>query len=488
MTVRASIIRRATQYAAGLGIFLIIWWGGSLLAGPTLLPGPAAVARRLAEAELYARFLPAIFLTLSRALGGFALAWIISFPLGLLMGAKPAAGRLGFFPVFLFQGAPPLLWITPLVLWLGTNGAAAPAVAFLVTTPLLTSHVYEARRLIPEQAHHMFRIYNPARAVLWKELYLPRLLPAVKVNIHLGIMTAVKSAMLAEWFAAQNGFGRYINTYYQFFDLESFFTWALLFLLSMALLSLAIRHTVERLFPSRAPATAETNGSSPRRGRLPAGDGSKRYPEPESSTPAEGAKIAVSKLSMGFDGSPIFSGIDLTVDAEKPLIISGPSGCGKTTLLKGIVGLFSPMGGRVDAPKRTVLLFQEDLLLDHRDALGNVLLPVFPGWNTGEVERARKILSLWGLEGWEGHYPHELSGGMRKRLAMARAWFYGADALLMDEPFINLDREARQALWQRFFDLHAESPVPTIIITHYPEELENAPGRLIHWEQLIRPS
>jgi ABC-type nitrate/sulfonate/bicarbonate transport system ATPase subunit/ABC-type nitrate/sulfonate/bicarbonate transport system permease component len=472
--------RITAQYAAGLLIFFALWWGGSLLAGPTVLPGPRAVLARLAEGELYRRFFPEVGLTLVRALAGFSLAWVLSFPLGLLMGANRAAGRMGFFPLFLFQGAPPLLWITPLVLWLGTRGAAAPAVAFLVTMPLLTSHIYEARRQIPEQAHQMFLIYNPRRSTLWRELYLPRLLPAVRTNIHLGIMTSIKSAMVAEWFAAQNGFGRVINTFYQFFDLESFFVWALLFLLSMALLSLGIRGAVDRLLPAYLPPTPESMRQpwAARKG------GSTRH-APGEGGPVTG-RIEARELRMGFGRRELFSNVSLSVEAGTPLIVSGRSGCGKTTLLKCLTGLYRPWSGTVSAPQRSVLLFQEDALLEHRDALGNVLLPSLPGWSADDSRRARESLKLWGLEGWEHHYPHQLSGGMRKRLAMARAWYFRADAIMLDEPFINLDREARQALWERFFSLHAAEPIPAIIITHYPEEVEGSPGRHLSWEELLR--
>jgi ABC-type nitrate/sulfonate/bicarbonate transport system ATPase subunit/ABC-type nitrate/sulfonate/bicarbonate transport system permease component len=468
----------ALQYAAGFFLFFALWWGGSLLAGPTILPDPPAVLARLADPDLYRGFIPAIGLTISRAAGGFLLAWMLSFPLGLLMGSRPAAGRVGFFPLFLLQGAPPLLWITPLVLWLGTRGAAAPAVAFLVTTPLLTSHIYEARRQIPPQAHQLFRIYNPRRAVLWRELYLPRLLPAVKTNIHLGIMTAIKSAMVAEWFAAQNGFGRVINTYYQFFDIESFFVWALLFLLTMACLSLAIRWTVDRLFPDFLPPSQPTSTPS----RAPAS--TPRWHQETHKADNQQKEIRAHELTMAFKSRTVFSALNLQIRATEPVILSGPSGCGKTTLLKTLSGLYQPVSGQRNLPDRSVLLFQEDMLLEHRDALGNVMLPAFPGWNPQDVERARECLALWGLDGWDHHYPHQLSGGMRKRLAMARAWFYRPEAILLDEPFINLDREARQALWERFFALQAARPIPALIVTHYPEELKEMPARMLSWEDL----
>lgn len=502
-----SLPLRIAEYSAGLVLFFLLWWGGSLLAGPGVLPGPAAVLDIIASPGLMADFLVEVSRTLSRAFLGFAAAWILSIPLGLLIGGSGFSRRISFFPVFLLQGAPPLLWITPLVLWLGTRGAAAPAVAFLVTTPLLLSHIVEARRQIKDYEYQLFRIYNNRPRTVWTELYIPRLLPALKTNAHLGLMTAVKSAMVAEWFAAQNGFGRRINSFYQFFDVTRFFAWALLFLLSMAVLSLCIRMVLRHSFPERkyspdpephtdlAPHihTAAHIHTDPEPG---AGTGTNAFSKsmllrrPAPTGEAENSLdrgIQVRGLGASFGRDEIFRGVSFSVSPKEPLVIHGQSGCGKTTLLKTIGGLYTPSEGSVQRPAELAMLFQDDLLLEHRDALGNTLLPVLPSPAPADINRAAQMLDLWGLEGYYHHFPSQLSGGMRKRLSMARAWYIRPRALLMDEPFNNLDKSARDEIWDRFFLLHSRKPVPTIIITHYPEELAGRAVRSCSWDELTVP-
>jgi ABC-type nitrate/sulfonate/bicarbonate transport system ATPase subunit len=133
-------------------------------------------------------------------------------------------------------------------------------------------------------------------------------------------------------------------------------------------------------------------------------------------------------------------------------------------------------------------VFQDDALLSHRDAVGNVLLPSLPKATSADIARAVSCLQLWGLGGSEGKFPHELSGGMRKRLAMARAWFYRPNVLLLDEPFANLDAAARLELWDRFFEIRSALAIPTLIVTHYPAEIERFDVALRSWESLFTGS
>jgi NitT/TauT family transport system ATP-binding protein len=196
-------------------------------------------------------------------------------------------------------------------------------------------------------------------------------------------------------------------------------------------------------------------------------------------------ELLLRDLSFGYaPGERLLDSVSLRVASDSPLVLYGRSGCGKTTLLKLLAGLLEPSEGVVQTPGRPALLFQEDALLEHRDAIGNVLLPSLRRFGEEEVSRARAALALWGLSGWEERFPHELSGGMRKRLSMARAWYHEPRVLLLDEPFVNLDKEAREALWDTFFARIETMSIPTVIVTHYPEELGRFRADLVSWEKL----
>jgi ABC-type nitrate/sulfonate/bicarbonate transport system permease component/ABC-type lipoprotein export system ATPase subunit len=430
-----KLLRHSAYYLIGFLLFIGVWWGGSYLAGPGVLPPPSAIADYLVQPGVVASFLGQVALTVGRGVLGFSLAWIAASPLGFLMGRSPTAERIGFFPFFLLQSAPPLFWVTPLVLWLGTRGQVAPAVAFLVSLPLLTVHISSAVRHIPDYEYDVFRVYAPRPGVIARELYVPHLLPAVKSNAHLGLLVAIKAAMLAEWFAAQNGFGQTIRIHYQFFAMTEFLTWAILFLVLIGGLSLLIRTVLNRALPQYRPlASAEDS-------ELPPPEVPARFlAQAQADAPP---RLDIRHLTFAYEKEPVLNDVSLSADTSTPVVIHGESGCGKTTLLRCIAGILTPKSGTVETIGRVGLVFQEDALLAHRDALGNVLLPAMPRPTELQIEEARWCLHLWGMGDHAEQYPHELSGGMRKRLAMARAWFHSPDVLLLDEPFVNLDREAR---------------------------------------------
>ena len=162
------------------------------------------------------------------------------------------------------------------------------------------------------------------------------------------------------------------------------------------------------------------------------------------------------------------SDINLTVQRGEFISLIGPSGCGKTTLLMTIAGLLAPSAGRilvngqeVDGPPRgLVLLFQEynKSLFAWRTVLGNVRFGLEArGVHAAEAaERARALIELVGLAGFERHYPWELSGGMQQRVAIARALAYEPEVLLMDEPFGSLDALTRLELEDTLLRLWAE--------------------------------
>ncbi|MFE2146464.1 ABC transporter ATP-binding protein [Streptomyces sp. NPDC059456] len=173
-------------------------------------------------------------------------------------------------------------------------------------------------------------------------------------------------------------------------------------------------------------------------------------------------------------------GIDLEIEAGEFLVVVGPSGCGKSTLLDLLGGLTRPTSGRIlldgtpvtgPGPDRGIV-FQQYALLPWRSALGNV---EFGLEATGvprrqRADRAREFLDLVGLSGFEDRHPHELSGGMRQRVAIARSLAYDPDVLLMDEPFAALDAQTRESLQDELRRIWQRTGKTVVFITHGIEE------------------
>ncbi|MEU9499979.1 ABC transporter ATP-binding protein [Streptomyces sp. NPDC048196] len=173
-------------------------------------------------------------------------------------------------------------------------------------------------------------------------------------------------------------------------------------------------------------------------------------------------------------------GIDLEIAAGEFVVLVGPSGCGKSTLLDLLGGLARPTSGRILLDGRPVtgpgldrgIVFQQYALLPWRTALGNV---EFGLEATGVPRRqrgaqAREFLDLVGLSGFENRHPHELSGGMRQRVAIARSLAYDPDVLLMDEPFAALDAQTRESLQDELLRIWQRTGKTVVFITHGIEE------------------
>jgi NitT/TauT family transport system ATP-binding protein len=188
----------------------------------------------------------------------------------------------------------------------------------------------------------------------------------------------------------------------------------------------------------------------------------------------------VVNVTKTFDtaGQPVPAVKDVSFQFRKGDLIAllGPSGCGKTTVLKMMGGLIPASGGlleldgkAIDAPFPGVgVVFQAPTLMPWRSVLGNVLFPMeVIGKNDARAKtRAREILKLVGLDGFENAYPRQLSGGMQQRVALCRAIIHEPSILLMDEPFGALDELTRLEMNDLLLDLRRVTGATVLFVTH----------------------
>ena len=171
--------------------------------------------------------------------------------------------------------------------------------------------------------------------------------------------------------------------------------------------------------------------------------------------------------------------VSFTVENGGFLSLLGPSGCGKSTLLRVVADLIAPSSGTMSVLGRTPrearldrslgFVFQDAALLPWRTALENVQLPLEIGGRRSLPKGAptpRELMKLVGLEGWEASFPHELSGGMRQRVSIARALLGGPRLLLMDEPFGALDEITRDRLNEELRRIWLETRTTILFVTH----------------------
>ncbi len=210
-------------------------------------------------------------------------------------------------------------------------------------------------------------------------------------------------------------------------------------------------------------------------------------PSPSAGACAAAGAITLSAISKWFDtadGEPltVLQDIELAVPAHSIFAILGASGCGKSTLLNIISGILTPNRGQVCfsgiraqdfADWRSIsYMFQEDRLLPWRTALANVEFSLEAGAlpRAGRRARAREALDLVELSGFEAAFPHQLSGGMRSRVALARSLVTAPAILLMDEPFSRLDAQTRAQMHAELLHIHAMKHMTIVFVTHDVEE------------------
>jgi NitT/TauT family transport system ATP-binding protein len=202
--------------------------------------------------------------------------------------------------------------------------------------------------------------------------------------------------------------------------------------------------------------------------------------------------LRADNITLSYGGEPVLAGASVSVEAGQFVSLVGPSGSGKSSLLRAIMGLQRTAGGSIETSglKETDIgiLFQDDALLPWRTALENVALGLRL---QGEPTRtARQQAETWlerlGLAGLGGRYPRELSGGQRKRVALAQVLALRPRLLLMDEPFASLDAIVRARVTQDVVDLVEVERIGVLLVTHDLEEaialsdvvylLSNGPG------------
>ncbi len=192
--------------------------------------------------------------------------------------------------------------------------------------------------------------------------------------------------------------------------------------------------------------------------------------------------------------------VDLTVAEGEFLCLLGASGCGKSTLLAMVAGLDAPTDGVIDlGGRRTAVMFQDANLFPWLTVAGNIELALrfsdVPKAQWGQ--RTRELLEIVRLPGVEKKRPHELSGGMRQRVALARSLAQQAEVLLMDEPFAALDAITRDVLHGEIERIAADRGLTVIFVTHNVREavrlgdrvlvMKPSPGRIVREELVALP-
>lgn len=356
--------------------------------------------------------------------------------------------------MLLLQGTPTIIWIVPVILIFHTGTVSVILISALVVLPLVQSNIAEGVKNIKNSYYDFLKIYAPSPRLFIQEVIYPELFPYLRSTTTLGFVLAIKSAVIAEWFSSSEGIGKLINKYFYNYHIKELYATTLFFVIFITLMGFALQK-IASIVLTRKKSYIDSSI------------------KPTLSLQTNGLPIEVQNLYWSWGNKNVFSNITFKITSGEAVILSGDSGIGKTTLAKILAGILKPKQGILHKAKRPALIYQDDMLLEHLDLCGNVALPLRARNIPNPYELAYEALCLVGLQDFAHYFPDEISGGMKKRVTFARALTLDPDFIILDEPFNNLDKIARQELWELFFSTFPSRGIPALIITHYPEELSS---------------
>ncbi len=190
--------------------------------------------------------------------------------------------------------------------------------------------------------------------------------------------------------------------------------------------------------------------------------------------------LIIDEVTVRFGSVEVFSSLTLEISRGEFVAVVGPSGCGKTTLLNLLSGFVKPSIGKVICAGRVRMVYQHDSLFPWETVAQNISLGLREVQDHETcAQQLAQMLRLINLQEFSDHYPHQLSGGMRQRVELARALIGNSDILLLDEPFSSLDYLARLRMRRELARMLEELPRTVVLVTHDIEEAAQLADRIV---------
>jgi NitT/TauT family transport system ATP-binding protein len=194
---------------------------------------------------------------------------------------------------------------------------------------------------------------------------------------------------------------------------------------------------------------------------------------------AAGCRLELNNVSHRFKNIPVIEDLTMIARSNEILVMVGPSGCGKTTILNMLSGHLKPSSGALIKNGTTRMVYQQDGLFPWLTVNENIGMGLQTVDAAEREQSIMELIELIHLQGFENHYPHQLSGGMRQRVELARVLAGESDILLMDEPFSALDYQTRLRMRRELIDLLAKRPKTVVFVTHDIEEAVQLADRVL---------
>ncbi|MEX2444806.1 MAG: ATP-binding cassette domain-containing protein [Alkalispirochaeta sp.] len=499
--------RRAVLSVAGaLGVLLplVVWWIAAALTGVSVaLPPPQDVIVVTFHELLRPDFLLQVGATVLRGLGAIAVATVLGIPLGLAAGRNAVVYALTRPFILAVRAIPFISVILVAVIWF-SSGTVPVFTAVLMALPIVVDAARTAVSAVDPRLVEMTHVHRWGGGMRLRHLWWPGALYGTLGGVRSAAGIAWKVTVAAEVLSSPAvGIGAQMGEARLFLETERILAWTIVLIFVAGVSDGLLRRAQERSEPTRrsqgssragdtaaigaargvgssssvTQATPSTIGAARGAGSgraaavgAPVG-GEDASGEGGVAAPSEGrvATLRLEQVSFAWDETPLMSNLSVEFSRDRVTAVVGPSGIGKTTLLTLCAGAITPGGGRVvaqptgETPPRVGMVFQEPRLLPWRSARENVALA---GAAANPAAEADATLDRVGLAGIGDAYPHELSGGMQQRVAVARAMSRSPEILLVDEPLSGVDPQHRADLVEELKTVIRRHQALTVVASH----------------------
>lgn len=484
-------------------IWLAVWEGLSLFINEDLLfTSPVSVVLSLADLVRTAEYWMIILGSVVRIVGGFLLGFAIAFILAFFSYKSDFFRTLISPAISVIKSTPVASFIILALMWIGKDFVPL-AIGTLMVMPIVWSNVLEGLKSIDCDLLEMSQVYHFSIFKRIKNIYIPSLIPFCTAAVSSGLGLCWKAGIAAEVICRTlPSIGNSIWETKFYLKTSEMFAWtATVIILSVAfdLLLRQLSKPVLRHYGYLSESETNVLPQAAKQASVSAEELMQSSSEDQAfaQTPieneffigaaerqisAQSSAICIENLSFSYGAERVIENLNFEISGKGISVISAPSGAGKTTLLRIIAGLLLPDDGSVcGVPDSISYVFQEERLLPWATALENVMLvgnaesPCAAITNSADSlrERAQSLLSALGISReLSQKLPSALSGGERRRVCIARALFFCGNVLLLDEPFVGLDKENR-ARALTLIRSYAETR-PVVLVSHAEEDLREA--------------
>ena len=436
-----------------IAVWVMVWQAAAfLIHNPLLLAGPAETFKALVSLVVTAGFWRSIGSTLLRIAAGTLIGCTAGSLLAAVSARSPAA-RSFFHPfVTVIRAVPVASFVVLLIIGVGSS-LLALMISALVVFPILYEAVLQGLTGTDRAMLEMAQVFRLAGTKKWKLIIWPQIRPFFLSGMATAVGMAWKSGVAAEVIGQPlNSVGNGLYRAKIYLETDRVLAWTIAVIVCAWISGKAVTVLIDR---AGRPKNREAASAQGRAAFTPAGPDEADDGMPETHRAVidlpgtAGTAIKLDQISKSFDGADVLKDISFAIPSGSRVVITGPSGCGKTTLLRLILGLDRPDSGQIlfdgqtfAGVRRAGVVFQENRLSEDFSSYENVASVL----EEEPEKRERGVLALLG-ELIPDHDPfkpvRELSGGMKRRTALARALILPSSLLVLDEPFTGLDEASR---------------------------------------------